>query len=140
MILQRLKEEEGFVVPFVALLIPVFIALLGLMVDVGVASSNYFKLANAVDAAAFAALDSYDEEAWQDDDRIEIDYQTARALADRYLHENLENATLVDFQVISAGRGVRVEAKVISPVFFMKMFGIGDREMSSFAEAELKEP
>ncbi|NEU30498.1 hypothetical protein GN156_06835 [bacterium LRH843] len=135
-----LSEEKGFVLPFTALLIPIFIAMLGLMVDVGVASSNYFRLAHAVDSAAYAALDGYDRLVWEEDDRIEIDYHDAKAKATYYLHANLADATLTNFKIISGGRGVRVEAKVNSPVFFMKMFGFSDRTITSFAEAQLSEP
>ena len=135
-----LSEEKGFVVPFMALLIPIFIAMLGLMVDVGVTASNYFRLANAVDSAAYAALDGYSREAWEEEDQIDIDYHDARTLANRYLHANFTKASLKNFQLISGGRGVRVEAEVTSPIFFMRMFGVGDRTLTSFAEAELREP
>ncbi len=135
-----LNEERGFVVPLVAVLSPVLIAILGLMIDFGIAASNYFKLANAVDAAAYAALDSYDEALWEEEGVIEIEYSVARNKALVYLHENLEEATLREFQLLPNGKGVRVKAEVNSPVFFMKMFGIGDRTITSVAEAELKEP
>lgn len=135
-----MKEERGFVVPLVAVLIPLFLAMIGLMVDVGIASSNYFKLANAVDAAAFAALDSYDEELWEEEQVIYLDYDIAKSKAQHYLHENLATSTLKEFHIISGGRGVRVVAEVISPIFFMKMFGMSDRTISSTAEAELKDP
>lgn len=136
----QLQNERGFVVPFVAILIPIFLAIMGLMVDVGVASSHYFRLANAVDAAAYAALAAYEEEAWEENDEIIIDYDEARAVATTYLQANLSHATLKEFHITSGGRGVRVEAEVHSPVFFMKMFGFQDRVIGSFAEAELMEP
>lgn len=135
-----LSEERGFVIPFTALLIPAFIGMLGLMVDVGVMSSNYFKLANAVDAASYAALDGYRRDVWEEEGQIEIDYFSGRELAIRYLQENYAGASLTNFQIISGGRGVRVEAEVTSPIFFMRMFGVTDRSLTSLAEAELREP
>ncbi|WP_026701270.1 TadE/TadG family type IV pilus assembly protein [Salibacterium aidingense] len=132
-----LKREEGFVAPFVALMIPVFIALCGLLVDGGLLAANHIKLSGAVDAAAHGALDSYDETAWEEDDEIELQASEARNLAVHYLHENHPEARIDLFQ--SDSHSVYVEASAPSPLFFMKIAGFNEVSIEASAGATLGE-
>ncbi|WP_096439416.1 TadE/TadG family type IV pilus assembly protein [Alteribacter populi] len=131
-------NEKGLVVPLVAVLIPVFLGVIGLMVDVGFMATNYFKLANAVDSAAYASLDGYDREAWEENEIIVIDGQGAKQLAERYLNENMAEAKLTSFEVDDTS--VTIEAEATSPVFFMKLFGFTDRSITALAGADLTDP
>jgi Flp pilus assembly protein TadG len=133
-----MKNEKGMVVPLVAVLIPIFLGIAGLMVDVGFMASNYFRLANAVDAAAYASLDGYDREAWEEDGSIVIDPYEAQQLADRYLWENMNGASMTSFQVDDTS--VTIEAQADSPVFFMQLFGFSDQQVSAMATADLSDP
>ncbi|TMW70673.1 pilus assembly protein TadG-related protein [Alteribacter natronophilus] len=133
-----MKNEKGMVVPLVAVLLPVFLGVAGLMVDVGFMASNYFRLANAVDAAAYASLDGYDREVWEADGSIVIDPHEAQQLADRYLRENMNGASMTSFHVDDTS--VTIEAQADSPIFFMQLFGFSDQQVSAMAAADLSDP
>ncbi|SFP85694.1 TadE/TadG family type IV pilus assembly protein [Salibacterium halotolerans] len=130
-----LKREEGFAVPFVAVMLPVFIALCGLLIDGGLMAANYMKLTGAVDAAAHAALDSYDKTAWEEDGTIDIQPAGARNLADDYLHANYPEARMEIFE--SDSTSVYVKASVSSPLFFMKVAGINEVSIEASSGASL---
>ncbi|ARK31991.1 TadE/TadG family type IV pilus assembly protein [Halalkalibacter krulwichiae] len=130
-------NEKGMILPLTALLIPVYIGLMGLLVDIGFMGANYFKLANGVDSAVYAALDGYDRDTWQNEGVIVIDSYKAQQLANQYLHANVTGATVTRFEISNSS--VIMEARMTSPVFFMRFFGISDRTITASAEASLVE-
>ncbi|PYZ96824.1 hypothetical protein CR205_14185 [Alteribacter lacisalsi] len=134
----NVSNEKGVVVPLIAVLIPVFLGIIGLAVDTGFMAANYFRLANAADAAAYASLDGYDREVWESEGRIVIDPQEARQLAEHYLRENMGGASITSFQVEETS--VTIEAETNSPVFFMQLFGFSDQQLSAMAGADLSDP
>lgn len=132
-----LNNERGAVYPLALFLIPVFLLMGGLIIDIGMGVYQHTKLTSAVDAAAIATLDAYDREAWEVSESIIIDEAEALGLARTFLIRNMSEATLQSVEV--NGTRVVVKAKAISPVFFMSMFGKGDLNLKASARASLND-
>jgi Flp pilus assembly protein TadG len=131
----NLRNEKGSTLVLSALILPVLVAVSGLLLDFGVLAVNYTKLSNAVDSSAIAALKSYDEYLWENENLVVLDENESRNLADQYLQKNLQNAILTKCTVTN--NKVDIEAEFTSPVFFMKLFGVGDIKVSAKSSAKL---
>lgn len=132
---EKLKDESGAVYPLVLYLIPAFLLMAGLIVDVGMGIYQHTKLTSAVDAAATGALDAYDRFEWEENGVIVIDQTDAFQLARGYLLTNLPEAQISFFQV--DGTRVRIKARTEADVFFMAMFGKGSFTLEASARASL---
>ncbi|MFC0561245.1 Tad domain-containing protein [Halalkalibacter alkalisediminis] len=131
---QKVREENGSVFIFTLFLIPVIIALGGLLIDVGMIAVDKTRLAGAVDSASWAALDSYDRELWEEEGIPVLIESEAFFLAQTYLHANMPQATLTKFVV--NGNRVEVEGASVTKLFFMKMFGF--HEVTVYASSKTK--
>lgn len=130
-----LKNEDGSVLVFTVILIPVIIALGGLLIDFGLVSVEKSKLSNAVDSAAWAALDSYDKEKWEEEGEVELIEERAYQLADQYLKANLPHATLLNVYIEE--NQVEVEAESVTKLYFMTLFGIREVTVKTSATKKI---
>jgi Flp pilus assembly protein TadG len=130
-----LKNENGSVLTFAVLLLPVLIALGGLLIDFGMVAVKKAQLSGAVDAAAWAALDSYDRTVWDTFGITVLTEPQASQLAHQYLSENMPEAVLTEVKI--TGNRVEVSGKSTTPLFFMKLFGIYDATVTASAKAKI---
>ncbi|BCJ86615.1 hypothetical protein [Effusibacillus dendaii] len=114
------------------------LALTGLIIDTGVLAYRYSMLCGAVDAAAWAALDSYDREIWKAKRKVQLNPEEAAWLARQYLQKNMPGAALTNIQVVD-NRQVSVTGKYESPTLFMKSFGVRSVRLQAGAAAKLTE-
>jgi Flp pilus assembly protein TadG len=129
------KQEDGSVLSFTAFLIPVIIALGGLLIDFGMVSAEKSQLSNAVDSAAWAALDSYDRELWDQFGLALLTEPEATQLANQYLKANMPQAEII--KVVVNGSSVEVEGKSMTTVYFIKLFGIESVTIKASAKAKI---
>ena len=133
--IKKLKDERGAIYPLALFLIPVFLLMAGLIIDVGMGVYQHTKLTSAVDAAAVGSLDAYDRSEWEENEDIVIDHGDALHLATMYLTKNMPEATIESIQV--DGASVTVKAKATAEIFFMSMFGQEDFTLEASARASL---
>lgn len=131
------SNETGAVYPLALFLIPVFLLLAGLIIDVGMGVYQHTKLSGAVDAAVVGSLDAYDREEWEENEEIIIDYGDALQLATMYLTTNMPDASLKS--ILVEDEKVYLEAEATAQLFFMKMFGKSDIDIRASARASLRD-
>lgn len=132
---KMLKDEKGAVYPLALFLIPVFLLMAGLIVDVGMGIYQQTKLTSAVDAAAIGSLDAYDRFEWEENGVVVIDQSSAYSLANQYLTLNMPEASIQSFQV--DGTQVTIKARAEAAVFFMSMFGREGYTLEASASSSL---
>jgi Flp pilus assembly protein TadG len=132
----RVFNERGSVLSFFALLFPVLLALGGLVIDSSVVSLKKSNLSAAVDAAAWAALDSYDREIWEESNIVVLDESRALQLANEYLAKNMPEAQVTSVKVVDSNK-VEVVANVKVQLFFMKLFGINEVTLTASSKAQI---
>lgn len=131
------SNQRGSLVVQVLILLPVLIALVGLVLDGGFAARQVLQLEAAVDAASRAATDAYDRGNWDAERRVVIDEAEASQLAEAYLARNMPAARLVEAQVLPGGTNrVQVTATVTVRFAFMKIVGVRETEVSRSAVAK----
>jgi hypothetical protein len=129
--LKGLRSEQGQSIIIMTFAMIVFIALLGLALDLGIIFVRRVQLSRAVDAAALAAV-------------VELpDEVAADATARRFFHTH--GFPDVD-PVIEPGQGVMnsnwltVTATLTQPLFFMPVFHFNEIPIPAMAVAEYKSP
>ena len=141
MIKQHLTNNRGAAVILLAICLPMMIAFAGLLLDGGFLVLNKLKLQAAVESASLAALDSYCRDAWEVYRRIELIREEARALAGAYLRKNLPPGATFTFTVdIPSPNEATVSAEMEIPTFFMKVFGINKKTVTSTTTSQLSVP
>ena len=109
----------------------VFIALLGLALDLGLVYVRRIQLSRAVDAAALAAV-------------VELpDVDAAEATATRFFHANGfpgADPNVVPGTGLQQSNWLTVTATIQQPLFFMPLFNIRSVNISALAVAEYKSP
>ncbi len=135
MLRKVLGKEDGSVLVFTIFLIPVIIALGGLLIDFGRVSVEKSQLSGAIDSAAWAALDSYDRDLWGNFGISELTEPQASQLANQYLTKNMPHARLTRVEI--NGNQVEVEGESVTPLFFMKLFGINEVKVTASAKAKI---
>jgi Flp pilus assembly protein TadG len=128
-------KEDGSVLVLSAFLIPVIIALGGLLIDFGRVSAEKSQLSGAIDSAAWAALDSYDRDLWDNFGISELTEPQASQLANQYLKKNMPQATLTRVEI--NGNQVEVEGESVTTLIFMKLFGINEVKVKASAKAKI---
>lgn len=134
---EQFSNERGAVYPLALFLIPVFLLMGGIIIDVGMGIYQHTKLTSAVDAAAVSSLDAYDRLIWEENEEIVIDHIDAMSLASMYLAKNMPNATLESITIDDTH--ISIQAKASAKVFFMSMFGKDDFTLRASARANLSD-
>lgn len=139
MIMRFLRDQRGVTVTFVALLMPVIIAFLGLVIDGGTLFLSRQRLDAAVDAASLAAAKKgYDQEIWDNEGRVVLVQSNCETAAREYFLKNYPDADITAFNVTIDSvtqNKVSVFASINAPVFFMRLFGINSSPISSKTES-----
>jgi hypothetical protein len=96
----RAHRQQGQVLVFFALLLPILAGLLALMIDIGGAAITYHRAQVALDSAAFAAAQGVSAGRLDAEQRTELDFEGAQALAGTYANLNARGAlTITSFEI-----------------------------------------
>lgn len=132
-----IPSDGGQIAVLFAFLVPLLLGMIGLVVDGGLAMVQYRRAQVTLDSAALAAATLLDEEAFVDDNIVQLMPSDAYIIALRYVHENGQgHVFLTGFSV--SGTQVDVHGTVASPTIFMRIFGINQVRLNLSARAELK--
>jgi Flp pilus assembly protein TadG len=117
-----LRQDRAQILPIMAMLLVVFLGLLGLSIDVGHIFVARTQLSRAVDAAALAGV-------------VELPNATnAHTTATTFLLENQAGAT-ISFPPPADPNQLKVEGQRSVPMFFMGFFGVGHVTIHATAAA-----
>lgn len=95
------KSEKGQVLLLFVAALPVLMALIALMVDIGGASIAYHRSQVTLDAATFAGAQVLEWHMYADGQRVKLDPTGAVACAHDYLRRNQQNTVIVaNFYVV----------------------------------------
>jgi Flp pilus assembly protein TadG len=129
--LKGFRSEKGQSIVILTVAMIVFIALLGLSLDLGIIYVRRVQLSRAVDAAALAAV-------------VELpDEDSAEAIATQFLHANgfpAVNPDIVPGTGVMDSNWLTVTANMTQTLFFMPVFNIHTAPISALAVAEYKSP
>jgi Flp pilus assembly protein TadG len=123
--LQRsiLQGHRGQVLPVIALLLVVILAIIGLAVDLGRIYVEKARLSRAIDAAALAGT-------------VELpDTALAEAEAEKYLEYNMPDATFLAPDIDVPNQKVTIRAKSDVPMIFLRVVGIEQYDVHAEAQA-----
>lgn len=133
--LQRfVKGDGGQAIVWVAVMLPLFLSVIGLSIDGGVVFSARRELQNVADGAARAGAMQVDEQAYRESSgqRVVLDVEAAQAVAATYVAQQRRgfSATVqADPQVVV----VQVARDV--PTSFLRLVGIQSAYVSATATA-----
>lgn len=126
------KNESGMTAAFFAILLLVFVAMLGIVVDGGYMILSKRQLTSAADAAILSVVKSYDVEKWENENIVILEENYARSLAQQYLEENMPDAYIASFQILPDRKNTAVmTAKVKVEFIFMRIFKLESKEIQA---------
>lgn len=129
-----LRSEAGFTVTFFALMMPVFLAILGLCADGSFIIYNKIALDKASDAAGLATIDSYDRESWLLEGKTVLREDKAWEYATMILQSNMSNARLIHLEIPEDRKNeCRIETEAEVPTFFLKIFLIHSYKIRAYS-------
>lgn len=132
----RAQAHQGVSAVLVLLLMPVFLAMLGLAIDGAMLVHCQIELDSATAASALAATDAYDRNTWNTEHKVVIPEAEAAVLARQYLVRNMSGAALDSVHVadIAPGR-VTVASHYTATLIFMPIFGMKTWTLNASAVA-----
>jgi Flp pilus assembly protein TadG len=131
-------DERGQIAVMLVLLLPILLALAGLVVDGGIVFVNYRLGRVTVDSAALAAATKLDERVFRDvENAVVLDTEEAYQAALDYAEWNGRGRVAITGVSIFGNR-VSVYGSVAAPTMFMRVLGVNDVVFNLSAEAELK--
>lgn len=137
----RRRAESGQIAVMLVILLPVLLALAGLVVDGGNMFIHYRLGQSIVDDAAYAAATALDEVALVSvANEVTLDPAEACGRASDYAAENStrNGNVLGGISCSVSGANVTISGQVTSPTIFMRILGINQTTFSLTANAELK--
>ncbi len=135
----RLKRrgEIGQIAVMLVVLLPVLLALAGLVVDGGIMFVNYRLGRVTVDSAALVAATMLDERVFEDSNEVRLKNEAAYEIAMHYAAVNGQGRVAITGVNVSENM-VTVYGSVVSPTIFMRIFNVDHVTFNLLAEAELK--
>lgn len=124
--------RSGQALLWVAIMLPVFLAIIGLAIDGGALFAARRQAQNAADAAARAGAQQIDEDRYRATGEIALDNGWARYAARQYVAGTGELESTVDV----AGNQVIVTVRRDVPLSFLKLVGIDRVRIGATAVAE----
>lgn len=119
------KNQRGAFLLMLAILIPLLLAISGLVVDVGYAYIQRSRMQNVADAAALAGAAKIKNES------------AAKQLAEHYIEKNSEDISTSTIEIIQKNKTkqVNVDLTKTSPTLFLKILNINTMDLSVHAAA-----
>lgn len=136
--LRRFVEDEtGQALVWVVVMLPLFLAVIGLTLDGGLVFGARRELQNVADAAARAGAMQIDVQAYRDSggQRLVLDPRAAEVVAGQYLASQKADLRA---QVEARPEKVVVEVSQTQPTAFLRLFGVESAAVSARAEAVVR--
>ena len=120
-----LNQEQGQALAWVAILLPLFLALIGLVFDGGLLWQQYLRARWAVSAAGVAAASEIDPQILAHSGRLLLQ-PSALETASRYAQHNDPALRLSSVQIVSQGEEQYIITRgwTYAETVFLKMFGV----------------
>ena len=130
-------RERGQVIVWVAVMLPLFLSIIGLTIDGGLVFRARRELQNAADSAARAGAMQVDERAYRESggERVVLDESSARRVAAEYLGST---GAGLDASVATESQRLVVQVSREVPTSFMRLAGVNRVRISATAPAELR--
>lgn len=128
------QRRQGQVLIWVALMLPLFLSIIGLAIDGGIAFAERRELQNDADGAARAGAMQIDQQIYRSSGgaSMVLDQNAARAAAATYLvSQGRKFAATIDVQ---PGR-IDVRLTRTMPTAFVRLVGISTMQLTAIAEA-----
>ena len=128
------KGGEGQAIVWVAVMLPLFLSVVGLSIDGGVVFSARRELQNVADAAARAGAMQVDESAYRESagQRVVLDVEAAQAVAVTYVAQQRRDLSAT---VQADPRAVVVQVARDVPTSFLRLVGIQSAYVTATATA-----
>ena len=132
---RRLRQAEpGQMLVWVAVMLPLFLSVVGLAIDAGSVFAARRELQNVADGAARAGAMQIDIDAYrQSSDKLVLDQAKARQAAAEYVANEPAEVTAT---IEADGNGVLVEARREVPTSFLQLVGVTTVRISATAPAQ----
>lgn len=124
--------RPGQALPWVAIMLPLFLAIVGLAIDGGTLFAERRRAQNAADAAARAGAQQIDISHYRATGEIALDRSMARYVARQYT----EGLGGIDATVDTAGTAVIVTVRRDVPLSFLKLVGLSSVSIGATAIAQ----
>jgi Flp pilus assembly protein TadG len=125
------------VIVWVAVMLPLFLSIIGLTIDGGIVFSARRELQNAADSAARAGAMQVDQQAYRDSngERVVLDEASARRVAAEYVGGR---GSALEATIATESQRVVVQVSREVPTSFLRLAGINRVRISATAPAELR--
>jgi len=124
-LISRAQTENGQALVFFVLVLPLVLAILGLVVDGGLMFLTFRRASLSANLAAQAASHAIDPEYFRSYNQVRLDQDRALALARQYAAENAGDETRIWVRSVSVkNRQVQVRAEAVYDTLFLGIAGI----------------
>lgn len=132
------EPARGQALMLLLVMMPAFLATLGLLIDAGVVLAARRELQNSADAAAHAGAGQISEQSLRRSDgrRVVLDEARARAVAEEYAA--YAPGPAVSTRIVTTPRRIVVRVSRRAPVSFLGLFGVGAPTVTATAAAEVQ--
>lgn len=128
--MRLIKDERGIISAFFAIMMLVFMALAGIIIDGGILMLKKIELTSASEAAILSVAKAYNKEIWEKENRVEINPLQAEEYVQKLLSDNMKDAKLVDFGTDPLKKDTAwIKTKVKCEFVFMKIFGVNEKTL-----------
>lgn len=125
-----MKRRKGVILELFILLVPVFVALLGIVIDAGLMLYYQHQLDMATEAASVATISAYDRPVYEATSKVRIEQKSAENAARDYLRVNFKEAKIKTVESINEYT-VKVSTVYVHEFVFMRLFGFEEVVLES---------
>ena len=132
-----LGDESGQAIIWVAVMLPLFLSIIGLAIDGGIVFSERRELQNIADGAARAGAMQIDERVYRasSGERVVLDVEAARQVAATYVSSQPRGLTA---EVAAEPGGVTVQVTRDVPTTFLQLMGVRSARVTAVAVAQAR--
>jgi hypothetical protein len=123
----RTRRQRGQVIVWMVFLLPLLLALTGLVFDGGLMWAQYRRARWAADGAAVAAASDIDRITFRDTGRVEL---TEDALWTALYYAQQNHPGLYLREIYVTDNVIHVEGSVEAETVFLRMFGVGNLQLN----------
>ena len=128
------NQEDGYVIFLVVLLLPIFISMMGLVLDLGWKTHNEMRLDTATQSIGSTLMRAVDREASLAAKKIILQDQKVRDEAEQMLRINFPDAVITEIEIDEESK-VRITTKATVETVFMRVIGIEELEITAKTKA-----
>ncbi|WBW95953.1 TadE/TadG family type IV pilus assembly protein [Oceanirhabdus sp. W0125-5] len=125
LIIRLKKDQRGIAAAFFAVMMLIFMALAGVIIDGGLMMVKKIQLTSASEAAILSITKTYDKDLWEQEGKVHLDPIMAEENVIKLLQENMREAELIEFKIDSVNHNSGwIKTKAECEMVFMQIFGI----------------